>query len=102
MMGEPVEQGAGEPFRAEYRSPFIEWQVACDQRGATFIALAEHLEEQFGADSRERHVAQLVDDLPLCPCHCPFPVAQSDLQTGNGSVVTRTSSSVGVVRLSRS
>ena len=31
MMGEPVEQGAGEPFRAEYGSPFIERQVACDQ-----------------------------------------------------------------------
>jgi hypothetical protein len=30
--------------------------------GATFIALAEHLEEQFGADSRER---QLVDDQQL-------------------------------------
>ena len=28
MMGEPVEQGAGEPFRAEYGSPFIERQVA--------------------------------------------------------------------------
>jgi len=57
MMGEPVEQGAGEPFGAEYGSPFIERQVACDQRGATFIALAEHLEEQFGADSRERRHA---------------------------------------------
>src|SRR3984893_9063810 len=65
MMGEPVEQGAGEPFGAEYGSPFIERQVACDQRGATFIALAEHLEEQFGTDSRERHVAQLVDDQQL-------------------------------------
>jgi len=38
-MGEPVEQGAGEPFWAEYGSPFIERQVAGDQRGATFIAL---------------------------------------------------------------
>jgi hypothetical protein len=43
----------------------IEWQVAGDQRGATFIALAEHLEEQFGADSRERHITQLVDDQQL-------------------------------------
>ena len=65
MMGEPVEQGAGEPFGAEYGSPFIERQVAGDQRGATFIALAERLEEQFGADSRERHIAQLVDDQQL-------------------------------------
>ena len=65
MMGEPVEQGAGEPFGAEYGRPFIERQIAGDQRGATFIALAEHLEEQFGADSRERHIAQLVDDQQL-------------------------------------
>jgi hypothetical protein len=41
MMGEPVEQGGGVPFGAEYGSPFIERQVAGDQRGATFIALAE-------------------------------------------------------------
>jgi hypothetical protein len=61
MMGEPVEQDAGEPFGAEYGRPFIERQIAGDQRGATFIALAEHLEEQFGAASRERHIAQLVD-----------------------------------------
>src|ERR1700731_3323801 len=65
MMGEPVEQGAGEPFRAEYGSPFIERQVAGDQRGATFIALAEHLEEQFRANCRERHMAQIVDDQQL-------------------------------------
>jgi hypothetical protein len=43
MMGEPVEQGAGEPFGAEYASTFIERQVAGDQHGATFIALTEHL-----------------------------------------------------------
>ena len=65
MMGEPIEQRAGEPFRAEDRGPFIEWQIAGDQRGATFIALAEHLEEQFGTDGRERHVAQFVDDQQL-------------------------------------
>jgi hypothetical protein len=65
MMGEPVEQRAGEPFRAEYGSPFIEWQVAGDQRGATFIALAEHLEEQFGAYGRKRHIAQFIDDQQL-------------------------------------
>ena len=28
---------------------------------ATFLALAEHLEEQFGADIRERHIVQLGD-----------------------------------------
>ena len=62
MMGEAVEKRAGEPFRTEYRSPFIEWQVAGDKRGAAFVALAEDLEEQFRTNRRERHIAQLIDD----------------------------------------
>jgi hypothetical protein len=47
MMGEAIEQRAREPLRSEDRGPFVEWQVAGHQRGAAFIALAEHLEEQF-------------------------------------------------------
>ena len=57
MVCEPVEQRAGEPFRAEDRGPFIERQVGGDERGTTFIALAEHLEEQFGTDRGEGHVS---------------------------------------------
>jgi hypothetical protein len=84
MMGEPVEQGAGEPFGAEYGSPFIERQVAGDQRGATFIALAERLEEQLGADSRERHIAQLVDDQPSSAGAFFFPAAVDRLERSIG------------------
>ena len=62
MMGEAVEQSTGKPFRTEYGCPFIEWQVAGDESGTTLIALAEHLEEQFGANCRKRHIAQLIDD----------------------------------------
>ena len=62
MMSEPIEQRAGQPFRTEDRGPFIEWQVAGDQRGATFVALAEHLEEQFRTDGGEWHVSQFVND----------------------------------------
>ena len=47
MMGEPVEQGAGEPFGAEYGSPFIERQVAGDERASALVALAEYLEKEF-------------------------------------------------------
>ncbi len=65
MMGEAIEERTGEAFRTEYGGPFIEWQVAGDQSGTAFIALAEHLEEQLGTDSRERHVAQFVDDQQL-------------------------------------
>jgi hypothetical protein len=61
-MGEPVEQGAGEAFRAEDFGPFLEGQVAGHQGGSAFIALAEHLEEQLGAGLGQGHEAQLVDD----------------------------------------
>jgi hypothetical protein len=53
MMGEAIEQRAREPLRPEDRGPFVEWQVAGHQRGAAFIALAEHLEEQFRTDRRD-------------------------------------------------
>src|ERR1700739_3434495 len=65
MMGEPVEQGASEPFRAEDGRPFIERQIAGNHRCTTFIALAEYLEEQFGADGCEWHIAQFIDDQQL-------------------------------------
>jgi hypothetical protein len=60
VMREAIEQCAGESFRAEDRGPLIEWQIAGDKRGATFIALAEHLEEQFRTNGGERHVSALV------------------------------------------
>ena len=62
MMREPVEERAGEAFRAEDRCSFIEWKVAGNDCGASFITLAEDLEEQLRADRRERHVSQFVDD----------------------------------------
>lgn len=61
MVRKAIEQRAGETLRTEHRRPFIEWQIAGHQRGATFIALAEDLEEQLRTNCRERHVAQLVD-----------------------------------------
>ena len=47
MVGEAVQQGSGEAFRAEYLGPFVEGQVGGDHDGAPLVALAEHLEEQF-------------------------------------------------------
>ena len=62
MVGEPVEQGSGQPFRAEDLGPFLEGQVAGHQRRAAFVALAEDLEEQLGAGLGQRHEAQFIDD----------------------------------------
>ena len=47
MVGETVQQRAGEPFRAKDVGPLVEGQVGGDQDGASFVALAEDLEEQF-------------------------------------------------------
>ena len=65
MVGEAVEECAGQPLRAEHARPLVEWQIAGDQRTAALVALAENLEQQFGPGWRERHVAEFVDDQQL-------------------------------------
>ena len=40
VVGEAVEQGAGQPLTAEDLGPFVEWQIAGHQRGAALVALA--------------------------------------------------------------
>ena len=62
MVGEPVQQCAGQTFRAEYPGPFVERQVGGHQSGAALVTLAEHLEQQFGAGFTERNKAEFVDD----------------------------------------
>lgn len=61
-MGEAIEQRAGEALRSKNGSPFIERQIAGDERRAAFVALAEDIEEKLRANCRERHVAEFVDD----------------------------------------
>lgn len=46
VMGEPVEERAGQVLGAEGFRPFVEGQVARDQRGAALIALRNQFEEQ--------------------------------------------------------
>ena len=60
--GEPVQQRAGEAFRPEDRSPFVEGQVGGDQDGAPLVALAEDLEEEFRSVGGQGDEAQFVDD----------------------------------------
>ena len=47
MVGEAVQQCSGEPFRAKDLGPLVEGKVGGHQDGATLVALAEDLEEQF-------------------------------------------------------
>jgi len=59
---QPVEKGAGQALGAEGFGPFVEGQVAGDQRGAALIALRDQFEQELGAGLGERHEAQFVDD----------------------------------------
>ena len=64
-MREPVQQGSRQPLGAERFCPFVERQIAGHQRGATLIAPAEDLGQQFGAGLGRRHEAQFADDQQL-------------------------------------
>ena len=65
MVGQPVEQRAGQPLGGEHAGPLVERQVGGDDGRAAFVALAEHLEQQLGAGLRQRHVAEFVDHQEL-------------------------------------
>ena len=62
MVGEPVQQRAGEAFRTEHPGPLIEGQVGGDQDGPPLVAQAEDIEEQFRAGGGQGDEAQFVDD----------------------------------------
>ena len=46
MMGDAVEQRAGEALAGEHRRPFLEWQVGGDDSGAVLVVPAEDVEQQ--------------------------------------------------------
>ena len=45
-MSEAVQQGAGQPLRAEDLGPLVEGQVGGDQDRPSLVSLAEDLEEE--------------------------------------------------------
>ena len=61
MVGDAVEQRAGEALAGEDRRPFLERQVRCHDCGAVFVAPAEDVEHEFASGLRQGHVAELVD-----------------------------------------
>ena len=74
MVGEPVQQRAGEPFRAEDFGPFVEGQIGGDQDGAPLVALAEDLEEQFrpGGGQGTKPSSSMISRLSRDSCRCRF------------------------------
>src|SRR4029450_9672900 len=59
MVGETIEQRAGETLALKDACPFLEWKIRRDNGRAALVALAEDLEEeQLGASLGEWHVAE--------------------------------------------
>ena len=67
-MSETVQQGAGQPLRAEDRGPLVKGQVGGDQNRTSLVSLTEDLEEELRAGLGERDEAKLVDDEQLEAC----------------------------------
>ena len=67
MVGDAVEQRAGEALAGEDRGPFLEGQVRGDDCGAVFVAAVEDVEKQLASALREGHVSEFVDDQPADP-----------------------------------
>ena len=44
VVGQPIEQRAGQPFGAEYAGPLVERQIAGDDGGAALVSVAEDLD----------------------------------------------------------
>ena len=65
VVGEPVQQSAGQPLRAEHLGPLVERQVGGHEDGASLVALAEVLKEQFRSGPRQRPEAEFVYDQQL-------------------------------------
>ena len=82
VVGEPVQQRPGKPFGAEQVSPLVEGEVGGDQDGASFVALAEDLEEEFRAGGGQGHEAQLVDDQQPEAGQLPLQVEQAAVVPG--------------------
>ena len=62
VVGDAVEQCAGEALAGEDRGPFLEGQVRGHDGCAVFVAAAEDIEQQLASGLREGYVAELVDD----------------------------------------
>ena len=82
VVGEAVEQSSGEAFGAKDFGPFGEGQVRGQHGRAALVALAEHLEEQFGACLGKRHEAEFINDEQLVAGDLLLEAQQLPLITG--------------------
>src|SRR5712664_2159324 len=69
VVGQPVEQRAGQQLGPEHAGPLVERQIAGDDGGAALVALVEVLEQQLCAVRREGYIAEFIDDQQLVTSH---------------------------------
>ena len=62
MVGQPVQQSGRHSFPLKHLLPFAEGEIAGDQEGGPFVAIGEHLKQQFRSAAIKRQVTQLVAD----------------------------------------
>ena len=77
VVGQAVEERAGEALFAERGGPLIERQVRGDDGGAALIALTDQFEQQLGAGLSERDKAQLIDDQQLVAGELPLQTQEA-------------------------
>ena len=94
-MSEAVQQGAGQPLRAEDLGPIVEGQVGGYQDRPSLVALAEDLKEELCAGLGEWDEAKLVDDQQFESGKPLLEVEQPSLIPGFDQLVDQTSSSCG-------
>src|SRR5215813_13010409 len=87
VVGEPIEQRAGQPLGPEHAGPFVERQIGGDNDGAALVTLAEDLEQQLRARRRQRYIAELVDDQQLVGRQLALQAEQSFLVPGLDQLV---------------
>src|SRR3546814_16333654 len=77
MVGDTVEQRAGQALGPECFRPLVNGQIAGAQGRAALVALRDQLEQQFRTGLRERHEAQLVTTEELLGAHRLMETSQT-------------------------
>ena len=86
MVGEPVQQRAGEAFRAKDFRPLVEREIGGYEDGAPLVALAEDLEEEFSPGGGQGDEAQLINDQQPEAGQLPLQVEQRSFVPGPPAV----------------
>ena len=82
VVGQPVEQRAGQSFGGEDTGPFLERQVRGDDSRTAFMSLAECFEEKLSTSPGKRHVTEFIDDQQLDRRHLGLQPEQPALILG--------------------